>query len=30
MTADGWVILSFIAIACSYAFGVQVPGKRRR
>jgi hypothetical protein len=25
MHADGWVILSFITIACGYAFGVRVP-----
>jgi len=25
MHADGWVILSFVTIACGYAFGVRVP-----
>jgi hypothetical protein len=25
MHADGWVILSFITIACGYAFGVHMP-----
>ncbi len=30
MSADGWVILSFITIACGYAFGVQVPKPRRK
>ncbi len=32
MSADGWVILSFITIACGYAFGVHVPNpiKQRR
>jgi hypothetical protein len=25
MHADGWVILSFITIACGFAFGVHVP-----
>ena len=25
MSADGWVILSVITIACGYAFGVHVP-----
>ena len=25
MSADGWIILSFITIACGYAFGVRVP-----
>jgi hypothetical protein len=30
MGADGWVILGFITVACSYAFGVHLPTPRRR
>jgi hypothetical protein len=25
MTADGWVILSFVVVAVGYAFGVKMP-----
>ena len=25
MGADGWIILSFITVACGFAFGVHVP-----